>query len=147
MSDADDRFVPCVPGITLEPGDVLYTFSRSSGPGGQNVNKLSTRVVLTVSWESLERAMPAAALQRLQHQAKSHSTRSGLRIVDQSTRSQVSNRLHAAARLQDLLSAAMVRPKIRRPTRPSAGARRRRIEHKVQRGQLKRNRQTPSRDD
>jgi ribosome-associated protein len=117
-------------------------FARSSGPGGQNVNKLSTRVELLFDFAGCPFIPPevkAAVVARF----SSRLSRDGrLRVVAQSERSQSANRQQALERLRELLGRASHTPKPRRPTSPTQGSRRRRLAAKRQRGEVKRQRRT-----
>lgn len=116
-------------------------FDRAGGPGGQHVNKTSTRVSVLFDFQNcpllsdVERA-------RLSRRCVSRLTRDGrIRVVAGEERSQSANRSAAEHRLLKILSQALYVPPKRRATRPSAGSRRRRLEAKKQRGELKRSRQ------
>ena len=112
-------------------------FVRASGPGGQNVNKLSTAVQIrfdALASPSLDEATKA----RLRRRAGRRMTADGIIvIVAQRFRTQEANRRDARNRLAALIKAAMVAPKPRRPTRPSLGAKRQRLEDKKRRGHIK----------
>jgi ribosome-associated protein len=126
------------------PGDaVSVAFSRSSGPGGQNVNKLSTRAELRVALADLAAAgMHPAAVQRLRGLAGSRVTRDDVLIlVSQAHRSQEMNRQDAFDKLRELIERAQVVPKARRKTKPSKAAKRRRVDEKRRRGDVKARRQ------
>jgi ribosome-associated protein len=122
-------------------------FARSSGPGGQNVNKVSTRVTLLFDFQSCD-VLALTQKQRIRQRLTTRLSRDGrLRVVSQKGRTQVANRAAAEERLIELLRDAVKVPKPRRPTRPTAASRRRRLQAKRQRGELKRLRQTrPSAD-
>jgi ribosome-associated protein len=115
-------------------------FIRSSGPGGQNVNKVASAVQLRCDLK-LWPALPERVRQRLR-------TLAGRRISDddviiitaQRLRTQDQNRRDAMERLSDLVEQARIEPKIRRPTKPTRASKQRRLEHKQQRGQVKRSR-------
>lgn len=129
-------------GILISSDQLHFSYARSGGPGGQNVNKLSTRVTLTVYLDDLAQVLPAAAVRRLMKVAGSRLAVDPLRLVIRaaSTRSQKSNREAAIERLRELVEQAMRKPKVRRATKPTAASKRRRLEQKKQRGQLKRSR-------
>ena len=133
------------PGVRLPPAALSFTFSRGGGPGGQNVNKVNTRATLTVSLEDLAAVLTEPALLRLRDAAGRYLARDPDRLVIHASdsRSQLSNRRACLARLRGLLIHAQSRPRTRRPTRPSARARQRRLDHKKQRGQIKQQRQNP----
>jgi ribosome-associated protein len=121
-------------------------FDRSSGPGGQNVNKVSTRVTLLLDFE---RCAALSAQQKASIRAglsKRLASDGRLRVVCQSARTQIENRAAARERLHELLRAALRRPTPRKPSRPSPGSRVRRLRAKRSRGEVKRQRQAPSED-
>jgi ribosome-associated protein len=133
--------ISIAPGVFVPEGAVAFSFSRSSGPGGQNVNKVSTRVELRIAL----RAIPigAEARGRLAGLAGSRVTSDGeLLITADEHRSQSRNKAEALERLRDLIVRALVRPKKRRPTRPGRGAVERRLEGKRVRAERKRMRRT-----
>jgi len=139
--------VQIAPGRAL-PGSVLdWSFVRSGGPGGQNVNKVATKAVLTVRFDDLAAALPGWALQRLRALAGSKATDEALVLSASSSRSQLANRRACLLKLRGLVVEALDRPKPRRKTRPSKAAVRRRIEQKKQRGQIKRRRKPPRGDE
>jgi len=114
-----------------------FQFARSGGPGGQNVNKLNTKAEVWVAISAL-RGMREDAIRRLREMAGSRLTAEDeIHIVAQTSRTQEANRAAVLQKLRELLVRAMHRPKIRRKTRPTAGSRRRRIENKRRRGEIK----------
>jgi ribosome-associated protein len=123
--------------IVIDEREIEERFVRASGPGGQNVNKLSTAVQIrfdAMASASLDEATKA----RLKRRAGRRMTADGvIVIVAQRFRTQEANRRDARNRLTALIKAATVVPKPRRPTRPSLGARRQRMEDKKRRGQIK----------
>jgi ribosome-associated protein len=127
------------------PGDELKVrFTRSSGPGGQNVNKRSTRVDLSyriATSRALNDRQRALALERLGTRV---DARGRIHVVSSSGRTQAENRVLARARLQALVADALrPPPRARRATKPSKSAVDKRIREKKQRSDVKRARQKP----
>ena len=127
---------------------IAVSFARSAGPGGQHVNKVSTRVSLLFDFEACP-LLTGPQKSRLRQHLATRLTRDGrLRIVSQRERTQARNRAAAEQRLVDLLAAALYVPQPRRPTRPTAAARARRLQAKRRRGAIKQlRRQRPRIDD
>jgi len=125
------------PDLAIPASELQFRFSRSSGPGGQHVNRSETRVELLFdirSSPSLTDDQRYGLLMRL----TSHLDSSGiLHIVSSETRSQMENRARCVARLQALLRAALTRRKRRIPTAPSAASRERRLASKRARSRVK----------
>lgn len=145
MPESLDQDLMIAPGVVLKATKLSFTFSRSSGPGGQNVNKLNTRATLTVSHDDLAQALPSYAIARLASVAGSAMTAEGLQFSASDSRSQVANRKACLDKLRGVLVEALRRPKVRRKTKPSKGAIQRRITAKKQRGEIKQMRKSPRR--
>ncbi len=146
MIDADGQLeLPA--GVSLPLSGMTFTASRSGGPGGQNVNKVNTKVTLTVPAALLEQHLPEHALRRLPAAAGARLAGDRLVIAASDSRSQVANRRACLARLRAILVEALHRPRTRRPTKPSRASVQRRLDQKKQRGQTKRLRQRPERQD
>lgn len=126
--------------IALSEDEIVERFIRAPGPGGQNVNKVATAVQLRFDAANSP-ALPAAVLRRLRILAGRRMTQAGVIVLTASRfRSQERNRQDALARLLDLIRAAAAPPKRRRPTKPGPGAKRRRLEGKRLRSDLKKTR-------
>lgn len=133
--------------IRIPEHEIEKRFTTSSGPGGQNVNKVSTRVELRFDLEATE-SLPAWVLANLRTLERGRITKDGvLRIVCQAHREQGRNLSEARDRLAEAIRAATRRPKSRRETKPTRAAKRRRIDTKRRRGDVKRLRGRVDRDD
>lgn len=131
--------------IQLSEDELEEQFIRASGPGGQNVNKVATAVQLRFNLRAS--SLPADVIERATRLAGQKLTRDGVIVITaERYRSQERNRQDARDRLVDLLRRAATRPVKRRPTRPSKGAVKRRLEAKSRRAGIKRLRRS-SRDD
>jgi ribosome-associated protein len=132
--------------IALDEREISEDFVRASGPGGQNVNKLSTAVQLRFDIRHSPSLQPEVRA-RLERLAGSRLTRDGVIVITaQSYRTQGRNRQDALDRLLDLIRQAAVAPVKRRPTKPTRASRERRIEGKKRRAGIKHRRTKPSFD-
>jgi ribosome-associated protein len=128
------------PDIVISDEELEWKFIRSGGPGGQNVNKVSSAAQLRFLLPQ-NSSLPVSVRNRLRRLA-------GQKLIDDGTilfkamseRSQDQNRRAALSRLEELIRAALVEPKIRKKTRPTKGSQERRIETKKRRGAAKQQR-------
>ena len=133
--------------IKIPLREFQFTFSRSSGPGGQNVNKLNTKALLR--WPVVKSpSLPEAVRQRLLKQAGRRVTAEGdLLITSQRFRDAGRNVADCLEKLRKMLAAAAVAPKRRRPTKPTRGSVQRRLNQKKEQSRKKQQRRRPNFDD
>jgi ribosome-associated protein len=133
--------------IELDEAEIQVIFTRASGPGGQNVNKVSSAVQLRFDVLASP-SLPAEVKPRLARLAGRRMTEDGVLVLEAKRyRSQEQNRQDAVERLVELIGRARHAPPARRKTRPTAASKERRLESKRQRGQVKRQRRFEIPDD
>jgi ribosome-associated protein len=132
--------IPVTPSIAIEEAELHFDFIRSSGPGGQNVNKVATAVQLRFD-AARSPSLPEDVRERLRRVAGKRMTADGVVVITaQRYRSQQKNREDAVGRLVSLIERAAVAPKKRRKTKPTRESRERRLDEKKKRGRVKRKR-------
>jgi ribosome-associated protein len=144
---ADDGFLKISPELQLPLSELQFRASRSGGPGGQHVNKASTRVEV---WWDVASSAAVSEEQRARLLLRLATRLDGagrLRVVDGGSRSQLRNREAATERLARLVTEALHVPKTRKRTRPSRAAKAARVEAKRRRSAVKRERRRPPSDD
>jgi len=130
--------ITITPAIGIDESEIEERFVRSSGPGGQNVNKVASAVQLRFDVRH-SLSLPGAVRARLERLAGRRLTLEGVLVITaQRHRTQEANRRDALERLVDLVRRAAEPPVPRKPTKPTRASRRRRLESKTRRGALKR---------
>jgi len=128
------------PTLEINESELHFDFIRSSGPGGQNINKVASAVQLRFDVQNSPSLEPEVK-ERLTKLAGSRMTSDGVLMIEAKRyRSQDQNREDAILRLVALIQKALQEPSARKPTRPNRGARQKRLREKKRRGELKRNR-------
>lgn len=134
------------PGVEIPDSDVALSFVRSSGPGGQNVNKVASAVQLRFDLQRSSALAPEVKARLRALSGRRLTSEGAILIIARNHRTQESNRREAEARLTDLIKRALIPPKPRKATKPTRAARERRLEQKTQRRRTKRLRGKPGWD-
>ncbi|HEX7918712.1 MAG TPA: alternative ribosome rescue aminoacyl-tRNA hydrolase ArfB [Gemmatimonadales bacterium] len=132
-----DDATPIRPGIRVPRHELTFRATRSGGPGGQHVNKTSSRVELTWSVATTTALGPELRARALERLATRLDREGVLRIVSDRTRSQLQNKDDATERFAEILAAALTIPKKRRPTKVSKAVKARRLDAKKRHGAKK----------
>jgi ribosome-associated protein len=133
--------IQITPTYSIDESELQFAFIRSSGPGGQNVNKVATAVQLR--FDVNNSSLPDDVKERLKHIAANKITEAGELLVEaKKFRTQEQNREDAINRLTDLLQHAFKKPKVRRKTKPTKASKEKRLKQKKQRGEVKKIRQS-----
>ena len=136
--------IAITPSIVLDPAEIVETFIRASGPGGQNVNKVSSAVQLRFDLRNSP-SIPDAIKPRVAALAGSRLSKDGVIVINAARfRAQPQNRADALNRLVALLRDGAVIPKHRRPTRPTLASKQRRLAGKTRRSVVKQMRGGPA---
>ncbi|MGB0449527.1 MAG: alternative ribosome rescue aminoacyl-tRNA hydrolase ArfB [Porticoccaceae bacterium] len=123
-------------GVAIPDSEIEFTAVRSQGPGGQNVNKVSSAIHLR--FDIKQSSLPDVFKQRLLKISDQRISKEGIIVIKaQTTRSQEKNRAEALERLQQLLMQVTYTPKVRRPTRPTKSSQKRRMDKKTRHGKQK----------
>jgi len=138
--------IAITPSLALDESEIQFEFVRAAGPGGQNVNKVSTAVQLRFDVHGSP-SLPAEVKARLVKLAGRRVSEDGILVITaRRYRSQEQNRADAVQRLVKMIQKAATRPRVRKATRVSQSAKAARVDEKKRRGQVKHRRRRPSED-
>jgi ribosome-associated protein len=139
--------IEITPTLSIDENEIQLDFVRSSGPGGQNVNKVASAVQLRFDIDA-SAALPDAAKHRLRSLSRNRVTSEGVLILEAKRfRTQEQNRQDAIQRFIELIQRSLYQPKARKRTKPSQAAREKRLQEKRQRGERKKLRQNRTYDE
>jgi ribosome-associated protein len=144
VTTSEDAFLR-VPGggLRIPRAELLFRATRAGGPGGQNVNKVASRVELAWDFAASDAPTPEQKARLAEKLVSRLDAEGRLRVVASEHRSQLRNREAAEARLVELVAAALRVPKKRRPTRPTKASKEKRLEAKRRESAKKRERRRP----
>ena len=140
MTEPEGNQIQLAPGVTVHRSQMRFTFARSGGPGGQNVNKVNTKAELHIPPNAIAGLSPPAFARLEAAMANRRSADGDFLIVSDSERSQEANRRVCIDRLKAIVQQARIEPKIRRKTKPSRSSKNKRLETKRAHSQKKQNR-------
>ena len=143
MTDAPGQ-IDIAPSVTLPAAALRFRYARSSGPGGQNVNKLNTKATLTIALDDLAAVLPAPVMTRLTRACARYIAGDRFIITCQENRTQIANKNACLDRLRQLIVRAQVRPRKRKPTRPTRSSVENRLESKRRNAAVKKQRRKPT---
>ena len=133
--------IEITPSFSIDESELQFAFVRSSGPGGQNVNKVATAVQLR--FDVTTSSLPMEVKERLRHLAGNRITREGELLIEaKSHRTQEQNREEAVHRLVELMQHAFKKPKARTKTKPTKVSQEKRLKEKKQRSEIKKMRKS-----
>jgi ribosome-associated protein len=136
--------LPINDALTIPDDELSFSYARSGGPGGQNVNKVSSKAILRWGMAASASVTPAVKERIARLERKRVTTEGDLVIASQRFRDQERNREDCLERLREIVLRALVVPKVRRPTKPTKGSKRRRLEEKKRRSETKQGRRDVS---
>ena len=126
--------------VEIAGGELLFKYSRSSGPGGQNVNKLNTKVTVVFNIEASESLTDRQKKRLIKKLASRIDKNGNMRVVCQKSRSQAANKETALLRLGTILEESLKKAKVRRKTKPTLASKERQLKAKKQRSGIKQGR-------